>query len=514
MAAAMALGAVWASAQGAAPRLALETVPTGPYPVGFQWIDLFDRSRTFRPKYDDQGKLIPGERGRPIQLCIWSPARRNRKNPMRFAEYTHLYPTERIHANRNAEEKAAVEREYADFLARAAKVSPNRILQSEMLATLDAPPADGKFPLIVYSSGNMGEPAENVALFELLASHGFIVAAIPLVGPDERNTTLDRRGVEAATQDLAFAVGYMHDFPGVDFDRVGVMGHSWGGLAALVLKTRNANIDAVLSLDGSVPFLERDVMPELDRASVRGPLMMTAAADTYPLHRAFFDRLKYAEASLLRFDGLKHHEFTSYPWLVRRAEGSGGDATKQRARRSYELLAACALRFFKTHLLGDKDARAWLYGASPPAWADDLAIVETKSPLPAPPSQARFFEMIRNDGFAKAKTVYDQTIARDPGYRLFAEADMNVLGFVFFNDLDRRQEALDIMKLNVAAYPDSRDAVYFLGRIYEKLDDRENALASYATAYGMALAARDADPELEAFKARCRRVIERVKNKQ
>jgi len=499
------LAPAWAQA----PRLALESVPAGPHPVAFQRIDLFDRSRTFGVVSEPEAPSS-SQWARPIQLLIWSPARPNRETSMRFADYTHLYPTARIHANRNAEEKAAMEREYAEFLAKVSNIAPEQVLQSEMLAARDAPPASGPFPLVVYSSGNMGEPAENAVLFELLASHGFVVAAIPLVGPDERNTTLDRRGIEAAVRDLAFVTGFLSDFKGVDFDRVGVMGHSWGGLAALLLKTRNAQIDAALILDGSIPFLERDLLPEFDPGSVRGPVLMTATTDSYPSHRAFFGRLKYAQAGLIRFSGLQHQEFTSYPWLVRRAEAARGKPDHAAARQGYELLANCALHFFKAHLYGDEDAAAWLDRTAAPDWGDGLATARLKDALPAPPTQAEFFEMIREEGMAKARTVYAEVLARDPGFRLFAEADMNLLGFELFNDLNRPEDAVDAMKLNVAAYPRSHDAMYFLGRIYEKKGDRDLALLHYAKAHGMALAADVASPDLEEFKARCQRVIDRV----
>ena len=57
----------------------------------------------------------------------------------------------------------------------------------------DAPPAEGRFPVVLYFGGLDAEINSNVILAEYLASHGYIIASISLLGPTDEQTFQSRR---------------------------------------------------------------------------------------------------------------------------------------------------------------------------------------------------------------------------------------------------------------------------------------------------------------------------------
>lgn len=120
-------------------------------------------------------------------------------------------------------------------------------LPSEL--ALDGPPVSrgGRFPLVVFSHGSGGIRFQSIFLTELLASHGFVVAAPDHTG----NTLLDDSDGELTVQkmtdrplDVSLVVSRMlakNEDPAdpfyqtLDPGRVGVAGHSFGGFTSLAM---------------------------------------------------------------------------------------------------------------------------------------------------------------------------------------------------------------------------------------------------------------------------------------
>ena len=168
--------------------------------------------------------------------------------------------------------------------------------------------AEGGLPVVLLSPGNATNVAFYANLAEELASHGFAVigvdhpyqvAAVALDGgvavyegdvAGGASTTIGRK-IEERTADLAFvldrlaadSVGLEALAGALDLDRVGVVGHSNGGIAATELCRIDARVDACMNVDGqsaggpfgttadpeapAKPFLfltkERDLHPKL-----------------------------------------------------------------------------------------------------------------------------------------------------------------------------------------------------------------------------------------------------------
>ncbi len=153
-------------------------------------------------------------------------------------------------------------------------------------------PRGETFPLVVFSHGGLGTETSNESLFLELASHGYVVASIghpthalwtrgedgcitfvswEYFGELQReDAKTDKRQsyryyqkwMATRTDDINFVIdtilakvagGAGGVYALVDGARVGVMGHSLGGSAALAMPRQRGDIDAAIALEA--PFL-------------------------------------------------------------------------------------------------------------------------------------------------------------------------------------------------------------------------------------------------------------------
>ncbi|MDW7656205.1 MAG: alpha/beta hydrolase [Bacillota bacterium] len=148
-------------------------------------------------------------------------------------------------------------------------------------------------PLIVFSHGGLGVKSSNESLYNELASHGYIVCSIDhtyhsFYSTDEDGDTIwidigymqelfaedaqsniqqsyayYQKWMKLRTDDISFVIEYIKKeaenshadkaYTLVDIAKIGVMGHSLGGSAALGIGRIRADVDAVIALES--PFM-------------------------------------------------------------------------------------------------------------------------------------------------------------------------------------------------------------------------------------------------------------------
>jgi putative CocE/NonD family hydrolase len=94
------------------------------------------------------------------------------------------------------------------------------------------------------------------------------------------------------------------------------------------------------------------------------------------------------------------------------------------------------------------------------------------------PTEDEFIEVIRAQGVAEAVGVFQSVRGREPDAVVFSEGAMNRLGYEYVNE-GRVEEAIEIFKLNVMAYPDASNTYDSLGEAYMMHGDIEQAIANY-----------------------------------
>lgn len=252
------------------------------------------------------------------------------------------------------------------------------------------PPAEGNFPVIVYSHGWTGFRSIAINQVETLVSNGYIVVAPdhtygavatrledgeivgydPAALPDEQTVGVTQYTV--AVQDLiaTFAgdirtildeldkgpEGRLAYITGnADLNRVGVYGHSTGGGAAVELCLEDERCDAVLGMDPWVEFLPDEV---LKVSAVRPAMFMRSdgwrGTENDAVLRGIAARSEQV-AYWIGIEGAGHNDFVVTP-LFSPIAGRLGLRGSIPAGRILPILDNYLLGFFDVYLLGTGSA--------------------------------------------------------------------------------------------------------------------------------------------------------------
>lgn len=314
-------GALSVPLLGAAPASSAPTgtlelpAPSRPRPVGRRTLHLVDRSRP--------DPWAPTARGRELLVSVSYPARSSGGAPA-------TYMTE-------GEARLLLEARGLTGVVPAATVAGTRTH-----AQVDAPPAPGRFPLVLLSPGFSMPRTTLTALAVELAARGYVVAAVDhayesvgtefpggripsCVACDRVGVDVDEATVVAGrAADLSFVIDELTDRRRagalarvIDPRRIGTAGHSIGGAAAMATMAADRRVRAGACLDGD--FFVRDAGSGLGRR----PFMMVGAAST---HRPDSPDTDWPDAwnrlhgwkRWLTVTGAEHFSFTDLPWLAGR----------------------------------------------------------------------------------------------------------------------------------------------------------------------------------------------------
>jgi len=262
------------------------------------------------------------------------------------------------------------------------------------VAIADAPIADGSFPLIVYSHGSGGQKFIASFMTEALATQGFIVIAADHTG----DTAIDRVTNTQAIPDqndlnrpadvsrmiddmLARSKATGDVFSGrVDANRIGVVGHSYGGYTAVATTSGHTTPLGSVTPDPRVkaivahaPYTLRLTPAEL--AADKVPTMLIAGTKDITTPTATnamvaFESITGPPVILAQITGAAHQSFTDVctyldqipklpdaPAFVvsvvqaQAKEGCGPDFIDY--ARGLELINILTIAFLKTYVAGE-----------------------------------------------------------------------------------------------------------------------------------------------------------------
>jgi Tfp pilus assembly protein PilF len=94
------------------------------------------------------------------------------------------------------------------------------------------------------------------------------------------------------------------------------------------------------------------------------------------------------------------------------------------------------------------------------------------------PTQKEFFEIVRAQGVAAAADLFHSVRQQNPDAVIFAEYPMNDLGLQYLYG-GRVEEAIELLKLNVVAYPDAFNTYDSLAEAYMIHGDIALAIENY-----------------------------------
>ena len=235
--------------------------PKGEYIIG---TDVFMWEDTYRDEWFTKDKIDT----RKIVVQIWYPASEKSDSLYPYMDHQNLR-IESI-ANRIGKSKA--------FIKPVGGVEGNSYFKAE--------PIDQKFPLILFSHGLGGYKTQNSINIESLVSQGYIVVAPDhtydatiTVYPDG-STAEFKAGLpndispnefwknripqlNTRSEDISFIIDKLQTmknyniYNSIEFNKIGVFGHSFGGATSIVSSWNDTRISACINLDGwMVPIVD------------------------------------------------------------------------------------------------------------------------------------------------------------------------------------------------------------------------------------------------------------------
>lgn len=453
----------------------------GPHVVGFKTVEKYDYSRAFRSKFDYFGTLQNGERARPIQICIWYPAKPSPEaTNMVLGEYVFPIPDDPDFYGlvSNLQQR---ELQFLGGLLRNQGLILD-IMSLKMGAVRNAEPDSGKYPLIIYHPTLMQSFSENSVICEYLASNGYIVATSHSIGTSASNPGLDAGDLETLIRDKEFIYGFMRDFPLVDTDKLGLLGYGFGGSTALLMQMRNSDVEAVVSLDGAFTdsryfeFAEQNPYFNINRMYTPFLQICTDADTTFNLD--LFKSLKYAPRYSLVLNNLPSIDFTHYG-LIAALVMDSTETPPEIIKQSYTTLCQYTLNFFNAYLSKNEASRKFV-DSQPAEFGLDPGSIsyEFFDKMDLPPTNSQFMAIIRERGAAEAEAIYSRFQKSDPGSITFPEATFNAIGYRFLQT-NRIDDAIIIFRMNAETYPNSANCWDSFADAYNAMGDRENALKCY-----------------------------------
>lgn len=372
---------------------------TSPEPLPFQ-----PASPTDHPSPAARGPFPVGVR----TVVYTDPSRKMADGSLRKLTTEIWYP-----AVQSARGKAGAAYDILEYFtpAQQAQVGPGKIPLLQTDAVRDAAPArtHGPFPLVVFSHGHGAVRYQSTYYTVVLASHGYVV-----VSPDHEGDTLAeavRSGLYPVTQgildrpaDVSFLIDqqdprYAIPVAGdplaglVDLSRVGVTGHSFGGLTSLRVAALDSRVKAIVpqaptGTDVAWIGLRPPTLPVLLQAAHEDRTLTWnenagQAWPTLPHPRYLLDLTHGGHFTFSDLCGLDlaslasqiHFDIPGTDLNNVLNDGCGPNATP--AAVAQPIIDATAIGFFNAYLRGDLLARQSLTQAAADALSPGAAQVTT-----------------------------------------------------------------------------------------------------------------------------------------
>ncbi|PQB05723.1 CocE/NonD family hydrolase [Aureitalea marina] len=458
----------------------------GQYQVGFRHYTATDSTRTYRIGNEANNHFIY----RPIPISVWYPARAKEitSESLTILDYLEVLKEE--------EEWENLPNEFLlDWFHYLWNTPENRAhLPEKTKAVPEAKAIDQKFPVIVYASSFQASSIENFALFEYLASEGYVVISSPSRGTETRQLEGGiPKDMETQARDVEYLLGQLHKFSNVDMDKIALMGFSFGGLANMITAMKNQHIKALVSLDGTERYrydvLERSAFFDTDRLTIpyihfAQKLIPDAVMkeDKIPTELNYrfqlYDSLNNSDVYSYRFNDLSHSYFSSYGVLFGNRD-MRQDKSDAAIMASYRALSQYTLQFLNAVLKDDVKAVRFVE-RKPEDNGFKASLIDQKtkkSNLPKFDHRA-FNDLALAQNYKDLIPLYKRSLATHPDLQL-KEGMLNTLGLKLSFDPMRIEQGINVFLLALHIYPDSANLYDSLAEAYLYNKDTKNAIVSF-----------------------------------
>ena len=458
----------------------------GKYEIGFRHYTETDSTRTYRIHNEFNNQVI----NRPISISIWYPAKieKNNSHQLTILDYLEVLKEEE-------EWKNLPNYFLLDWFPYLSNTPENKAHLSEKVdAFSNSTFLDGKFPVIVYAPSYQSSSIENFALFEYLASNGFIVISSPSRGTDTRwlegGTTKD---METQSRDIEFLLKEIYKYKNIDLNKIALIGFSFGGLSNTITIIKHKNISAIVSLDGTERYnygvLEKSPYFDLDKFNT--PYIHFAqeeipkevlTSDKIPAELNYkfqlYDSLQYNNAYSYRFHDLTHSYFSTFGVLFANRD-KRQDKSDAKIMVSYRLLSEHTLQFLNATLKNDKYAKKFIENSSENnGFAKDLISKKMKQANTRKFDYKDFNDLAFTQDYQDLIPLYKRIISKYPELEL-QEGMLNTLGLRLSFNPKKIKQGVNVFLLALHIYPKSANLYDSLAEAYLHNKDFKNAIFNY-----------------------------------
>ena len=344
-------------------------LPKGSYSCGFKRIVALDKQRTHI-----HGNAVDP---RPVIMNVWYPSAEKGAS-MEHGEYLNFdnasLSTEIQQLLKDYNQKMILHYSFNSVQKfDSAKVAQlyTQLMNTPTGAIKDAAFPTSKFPLIIYHQGLGASIEDNAAMNEMLASNGFVVVSAAYQSNKKKKMLNVSWDLELSIAEIDFMIHHLKSFDFIDFDRIGLMGHSYGAQAVLAYPFKGKfKAKGILSLDSTL-----DNQPSYDAKGYKKLLdifWQNISQYTLPTYIiagqsanfAIMDSFVYAPRYYQRVKNLRHADyiaqgalgaFLEWPFL----KDENKEAYKLRWL-NFQYIGLSVLNFWESMLKNNEEALAFL----------------------------------------------------------------------------------------------------------------------------------------------------------
>lgn len=491
------------AAQSSLEEIDLEN---GKYNVGFQHYKTSDSTRTYSRIYDYTNKKAE----RTIHVSIWYPSEQNVLNeaPLAILDYLEILKKE------EEWEHLPNEQILNWFYYPNTPGNQNHLVE-QTTAYAKATFEKGKFPVVVYAPSYQASSIENFALCEYLASHGFVVISSPSRGTETRwFSNNNAKEMETQARDVEFLIKEAGKFPIADYDKIAIMGFSFGGLSNIIVQSRNDKVKAIVSLDGTERY-QYELLNQssfFDTQNIDVPYIHMAQKDIPEivlkednidanLNTKFqlFDNLSNCKAYQLKFHNLTHSYFSTLGILFANRD-KRQDKSDSEIMESYKLVALYTLNFLDVTLNENENASKFI--ESDPrdnGIENNLITLKTKQSEKARFTFQDFNELASKRNYENLLQLYDSVASMYPSFAI-PEGNLNTLGLQLVFNPNKSLQGINVLLLATKIYPNSANLYDSLAEGYLFIGNKEKAIESFKKSLGLNSQNQNAISRLEQLK--------------
>lgn len=457
----------------------------GEYIVGFRHYTTSDSTRTYSRIFDYSNKYI----ARPIPVSIWYPSEQDieHKKPLKVLDYFEILKEEE-------EWEYLPSEQILNWFYYSNTLANQNHLKEQTKAYLEIEYAHGKFPVIVYAPSFQASSIENFALCESLASHGYIVISSPSRGAETRwFGNNNAKEMETQTRDVEFLIREVGKLPMTNYNKIALMGFSFGGLSNVIAQNRNENIKAMVSLDGterynyalldSSPFFDPDKLnvPYLHMAQKEIPEKVLIEDNIVAeLNTKFvlYDSISNSTAYRLKFHNLTHSYFSTLGILFADRD-IRQDKSDAEIMESYKLASTYTLNFLNAFLENDDEALKFMEN-NPSANGVRNGLITQRS------KQAKivafnfqdFNDLAASKKYQKLTQLYDSVVKKHPSFNI-PEGHLNTVGLQLVFNSNTSEQGINIFLLATKLYPNSANLFDSLAEGYLYVGNKSKAIKNF-----------------------------------